>query len=76
MEIHDGAHPPDRKASSDELVGALEGAPFPASRVELERYARGHDAPESVVKAILELPKDRFVSLSDLAATYGPGERA
>jgi hypothetical protein len=57
----------------DSLLEYLDGIRYPASKQDLLRYAREHDAPEDVLNDLNRLPDERFDEWMEITDALGEG---
>ena len=64
-----------RGGITTEIERSLKGINFPASRKDLVQQAKSNHASNDVIKAIQNLPEDRFNSPTDVAKAWGEERR-
>ncbi|WP_424355547.1 DUF2795 domain-containing protein [Methanobacterium sp. MBAC-LM] len=64
-----------RGGITSEIEKSLKGMNFPANRQDLVQQAKKNNASRDVVKAIQNLPEDRFNSPTDVAKAWGEERR-
>ena len=58
-----------------EIEQAIKGTNFPASKQDLMQQAKQNNASQDVMKAIDNLPEQKFNSPTDIAKAWGQGRR-
>lgn len=58
------------RKSPETIEKHLKAANWPSTKQDLLGVARRNDAPDDVIKAIKDLPKDRFDGPKDVKRTY------
>ena len=53
------------------ILEILDGAPLPASKVDLEQYAEGHDASEEVLDMIRAMPDWHYKTVRQINVAAG-----
>jgi len=56
---------------ANEITKHLAGIDFPASRKELEKHAKSQGADDDILKAIHDLPEDKYNTMADVMKAYG-----
>lgn len=64
------AHTRD-EASPADIQKYLHGVQYPASKADLVAAARGHKAPDDVIRILERLPADRFEGPPGVMKAYG-----
>lgn len=67
---------PEGPVTPEELVEALDGVGFPASRPDLVDFARAGNARAPVIETLMNLPERRYRSLADVEREFAHREAA